>query len=189
MEIIKTTLDEVTNQVLNNITDQSEGIIYHVFNENCVIVGRNGGSSIEQIQKHEIRMVQINHEGGTIVASPGDISIGIFTKDYKGREYRDEIVDKLINRLRENGYKAVVEGNDVLIDGRKVVGFGSRIFGKILYTAIHIAINSNMDLIKTICTKDMQKTPDALTNYGINTQDILDIMSEVFEQEIVKITL
>ena len=185
MKIIKTTLDEVTNQVFNNISDQSEGIIYHVFNENCAIVGRNGGSSIEQIQKREIRMVQINHEGGTIVASPGDISIGIFTKDYKGREYRDEIVDKLINRLRENGYNASIDGNDVVINDRKVIGYGSRRFGDILYTAMHIAVNTNLEMIKTICTKDMKKIPDALVNYGINTGDILEIMSKVFEYQCV----
>ena len=184
MEIIKTTLDEVTNQVFSKISDQSECIIYHVFDENCAIVGRNGGSNIDRIRKHGIRMVEINHEGGTIVASPGDISIGIFTKDYKGREYRDDIVIKIINRLRENGHDASIDGNDVVIDGRKVVGYGSRRFGNILYTAIHIAVNTDLELIKAVCTKDMNKIPDALSNYGIYTEDVLGIMSDVFGQKL-----
>ena len=185
MEIIKTTLDEVGNNVFSHLSNKSEGIIYHVFDENCAIVGRKGGSSIERIQECGIRMVQINHEGGTIVASPGDISIGMFTKDYKGHEYRDKIVNKIINRLRENGYNASIDGNDVVINDRKVIGYGSRRFGDILYTAMHIAVNTNLEMIKTICTKDMKKIPDALVNYGINTGDILEIMSKVFEYQCV----
>lgn len=184
MEIIKTTLDDVTNLVLGILSEQKEAVVYCLADDYCAVVGSNGGANEDRIRDLGIKMVQIKHEGGTIILSPGDVDIGIFTAGYQGHGYRKRIVDRIIDKLNENGYKAVVEGNDVLIDGRKVVGFGSRIFGKILYTAIHIAVDSNMDLIKTICTKDMQKTPDALMNYGINTQDILDIMSEVFEQEI-----
>lgn len=184
MNIIKTTLDDVTNQVFDFLSNQSEGILYCVMDENCTIVGNRGGSSVDAIKKHGLRMVQVKHEGGTIVTSPGDISIGIFTEGYKGRDYRDKIVNRLIDRLRENGHIATVDQNDLVVNGRKVVGFGSRMFGKILYTAIHIAVNTDINLIKAICTKNMKKVPDALSNYGINTDDVLAIMSDVFGETV-----
>lgn len=184
MEIIKTSLDEVSGLVLGILSDQREAVVYCVADDHCAVVGSNGGADLEQIQKAGIKMVQIKHEGGTIVLSPGDVDIGIFTEGYQGHEYRNEIIDRLINRLQENGHEAFIEDNDVLVNGRKVVGFGSRMFGKILYTAIHIAVKTNIDLIKSICTKDMKKVPDALTNYGINTAYVLNIMSEVFKQKL-----
>lgn len=182
MEIKKTTLEDVNDLVFDILSNQSEAIVYCIADDNCAVVGNNGGADLYEIRKSGIKMVQINHEGGTIVLSPGDVDIGIFTEGWYGKDYRSEIIDRIINKLRKKGHNAVVSGNDVLVNGKKIVGFGSRMYGKILYTAIHIAVNTNVDLIKKICTKDMVKSPDALSNYGIDTQDVLDIMTEVFEE-------
>ena len=182
MEIYKTTLDEVNDLVFEILSEQKEAMVYCIADENCAVIGTNGGADLQNIQKLNLKTVEIKHEGGTIILSPGDVDIGIFTKGYEGHAYRDNLINLIIEKAAEKGYKAVVSGNDVLINGRKVIGFGSRYYGEILYTAIHIAVYINLELIKTICTKKMSKTPDALSNYGIYTTDILDIMSVVFIQ-------
>lgn len=181
MQIIKTTFDAVTDLVAGIISGQKECCVYCVGDEPCAIVGSNGGASVRAIQAQGIRMVKINHEGGTIVASPGDVQIGIFTVGYSGRDYRDRIVERIVAALKANGHDAVVADNDLLVNGKKVVGFGSRMFGRILYTAIQVSVDVNMGLIRTICTKPMMKTPDGLKNYGITTQDIVDILFDVLQ--------
>lgn len=176
MEIIKTTFDEVTDLVANILSEQKETCVYCVSDENCAIVGSNVGANMQAIQNHGVRLVQIKHEGGTIIASPGDVQIGIFTEGYMGHAYRDTIVNSIIDKLKANGHDAILANNDILVNGKKVVGFGSRMFGKILYTALQISIDIDIDLIRLICTKPMSKTPDGLKNYGVTTQDVLDIL-------------
>ena len=180
MEVIQVTLDSVTDVVSDILTNQKEACVYCVANENCAVVGSNGGANIRKINNLGIRMVQINHEGGTIILSPGDVEIGIFTEGYVGNNYRNSIINGVLDLLKQNGHDAVVCGNDVLVNGRKVIGFGSRMFGKILYTAIQISVNINLDLIKVLCTKQMVKQPDALMNYGVTTEDILGILEKTF---------
>lgn len=182
MEIIKTTFEDVTDLVTGILSEQKEACVYCVGDEYCAIVGSNCGANTNEIQKRGIRLVAINHEGGTIIASPGDVQIGIFTEGYTGNIYRENIINNIITKVRNNGYNVVIANNDILVNGKKVVGFGSRMFGKILYTAIQVSINIDVDLIKSICTKRMEKIPDGLKNYGIITQDILDILFDTIPQ-------
>lgn len=179
MECIRVTMEEVTDVVRNIISEQKEAIVYCVQDSNWAIIGRNGQEDIRKAENLKMKYVQVNNEGGTIVTSPGDVDIGIFTIGYYGNYLKDEIVEKIINKVGENGYAAVLDGNDVLINDRKVVGFGSRMFGKILYTAIQISVDANLDLIRNICTKKSRKEPEGLNKYGISTQDIMEIMTDV----------
>lgn len=183
MEIIKVTLDEVSDVVFDLLSKQKEGIVYCVADKHCAVVGNNGGADFKAIEQADIKMVQIRHEGGTIVLSPGDVDVGIFTKGFAGKEYREIVVEKIRKKLKETGVETELNGNDLLINGKKVIGFGSRFFGEILYTAIHFAVNTDIELIKKICTKNMNKEPDSLQNYKINTTDILEILSETFERD------
>ena len=176
MKIVETTFAEVTDLVSSILSDQTETCVYCVGNEHAAIVGRSVGSDLQKIRDRGVRLIQINHEGGTIITSPGDVQIGIFTEGYSGNVYRDQIIGDIIKLLQTKGHDAVVVNNDILVNGRKVVGFGSRMYGKILYTAIQVSIDIDVDLIQSICTKAMKKVPDGLKNYGIDTQDILNIL-------------
>lgn len=177
MKIIETTYSTVSELIEEILTNQEEAFVYAIGTENCAIIGRNGGADIQAIKDKNIRYVEINHEGGTIISSPGDVEIGIFTKGYYGREIiRDGIINDIVKLIKEKGHNVEIDNNDILINNRKVVGFGSRMYGELLYSAIQISVNCNIDLIKSICTKPMKKQPDGLANYGISTEDILQIM-------------
>lgn len=179
MNVIKTTFDNVSDLVAQILSSQTEACVYCVGDENCVIVGSNGGVNRVEVERLGVKMVEIKHEGGTIVASPGDVQIGIFTQGYKGDEYRKAIIGRLMELLLENGHSASLEQNDILVNGKKVAGFGSRMFGNILYTAFQISVNVDINLIKSICTKPMVKTPDGLSNYGVTTDHVLNILFDI----------
>lgn len=176
MEIIKTTFEDVTELVSGILSSQSEVCVYCVSDKNVAIVGKNATANVDEISKRGLQLIRINNEGGTIITSAGDVQIGIFTEGYSGDEYRSRIIDALINKLKANGQDAVIVNNDVLVNDRKVIGMGSRMFGKILYTAIQCSVNIDLELIKAVCTKPMNKIPDGLSNYGVTTEDVIEIL-------------
>lgn len=180
MKIVPVTFDTVSTEVFKALQSDEEVCIYCVADEYAAVVGTNQGSSFEEISKANIRLIQIKHEGGTIILSPGDVDIGIFTKDFSGHDYRDKIIEKIISLVDIDPSRISHVNNDILIDGKKVIGYGSRRYGEVLYTAIHVSIDANLDLIKKICTKPMKKEPGSLSNYNITSEDIKKIIYEVF---------
>jgi hypothetical protein len=42
----------------------------------------------------------------------------------------------------------------------------------------HISIDCNLELIKDVCTKPMEKVPCGLGQYGITTQQVVDWLNE-----------
>ena len=183
MKIIPVTLDTVTTEVFQVLKLNQECCIYCVADQTAAVVGTNLGSNLETIKQTGTKLIQINHEGGTIVLSAGDVDIGIFTKDFSGHDYRDKILQRLMSLIEIDKDRIVWDNNDILIDGKKVVGYGSRRYSDILYTAIHISINANLELIQKICTKPMVKVPGSLSDYNIKSEDIVRILYDIFDDE------
>lgn len=183
MRLIKATLDDVGEIVQEALSCGEDRAVYCVADEHCAVVGSNDGANFDAIDRFSVRLVQIKHEGGTIVLSPGDVDVGIFTQGYKGDEYRAEIVNKLVALIHKHGGQAEVSGNDVMVDGKKVCGFGSRMFGRTLYTAIHISVGMDLELIKNICTKKMSKIPAGLESLEITTEEVMRIVFDVLDDK------
>lgn len=181
MKIIQVTLETVTEEVARSLQSKEESCIYCIAEKNAAVVGTNHGANLKVIEDEQVKLIQISHEGGTIVLSPGDVDIGIFTKDYSGDKYREEIINRIIGTLVIDKDRITREKNDILIDGKKVIGYGSRMYGDILYTAIHVSINANLELIKKICTKPMEKIPGSLSDFYITSQHIEKIIYEVLK--------
>lgn len=181
MEIIKSTLVN-SEEVINNVLiQQKEAVVYCIPDDYCVVIGSNEQVNWDAVYNLGLKYGNVNHEGGVIVTSPGDVEIGIFTKGYHGQDIRNAIVEKIIAKLAENNIYAQISGNDVLINGRKVVGFGSRMFGDILFTSLQVSVNVNLELIGAVCTKPIIKIPDGLSNYGITTEFITNAIFEVLK--------
>ena len=176
MNIFKTNINNVVDYVKDIMSRQEEACIYAVSDDNYVATGSNGDTNLEKMYDLGIKKVPIIHEGGTIVLSPGDVEVGIFTYDYRGQKIRDNILQDIVSLCRQKGHQAILSGNDIMVNGKKVGGSGSRFFGKMLFTTIQVSVGINLELIKEICTKPMIKVPDGLSNYGITTEEILDIL-------------
>jgi lipoate-protein ligase A len=97
---------------------------------------------------NNIPILDLKNEGGTIVCGPGTIGLGFFTEEFKGHEYRDEIINTIVSKLKENGYNPIFSENDVLIENKKIMSSSSRRYGKLLFTAVLFSINTPIDLIK-----------------------------------------
>lgn len=110
------------------------------------------------------------NNSGTILGNPGNIVIGYMGEP--GTEWRDNFVAYFVDWLKGKGLNAEYTKNDVLVDGYKVCGMCVTRYGRIDYTGGIISLNVNLDHIKAICKKPMEKVPKGLSDYGITTEEV-----------------
>ena len=106
----------------------------------------------------------------TILGNTGDVVIGHFYEADNG--WRDKFVTYFMDWLKSKGLNAEYVKNDVLVDGYKVCGMCVTRYGRIDYTGGIISMNVNLDHIKSICKKPMEKVPKGLSEYGITTEEV-----------------
>ena len=183
MEFIKVTPYDAENIVKNNMSNKKEICACCVADEPFVIVGNSLGSNEEVAKQLNMPIAHMGNEGSTIISDVGDVDIGLLTYGYVGNDIRDELINAISNKIY-NKYKIEmnIDGNDHMIENKKVIGHGSRMYGDILYTAIHISINTNLGLIRQICTKQMNKTPGQLSDYGITTVFVVNTLKRIIKK-------
>lgn len=115
-------------------------------------------------------VVETYNNGSTVVHSKGDILFGHFYEP--DNDWKDKFVAYLVDWLKSKGLNAEYVKNDVLVDGYKVCGMAITRYGRIDYTGGFISMNVNLDHIKAICKKPMEKVPKGLSDYGITTEEV-----------------
>lgn len=115
-------------------------------------------------------VVETYNNGSAVVHSKGDVLFGHFAEPYNG--WYDRFIAHFADWLKGKGLNAEATKNDVLVDGYKVCGMAVTRYGKIDYTGGFISINVNLDHIKAICKKPMEKVPKGLSEYGITTEEV-----------------
>lgn len=84
--------------------------------------------------------------------------------------------------LKDKGLNAVIDNNDILIDGYKV---SSGTEGEIKgwrYFGYQISVNQDIDLISTVCKKEMVKPPKGLSEFGVTTEQVVDFCNNFWEK-------
>lgn len=181
MEIIKVTPDNGEKQIFDIISKQKETCIFCIVDRTVIVAGIKNDVNIDIAKQNNIQILHLQNEGGTIVAAPGTVGLAFFTKDFTGHEYRDKVISTVISQLKKNGYEPTLDKNDVLINNKKIMSSSSHRYGDLLFTAILFSINTpDINLIKQICTKPMKKIPGDLNDYGITSQDIENIIYDIF---------
>ena len=150
-----------------------EDIFLAVFDETAVHFGAEGGFDLDKIVEKQLNIYNIHRAGGAIVTSPGDIVYCFITKQ-DNIYFNMELRNFLAKKLSKMNVPVEQTKNDLLVDGKKCFGFMHKNLGGRKFYGGHISINCNLELIKEVCTKPMEKTPVGLASYGIVTDDVID---------------
>lgn len=182
MEIIELTAHNIMEGFSNIISNKKECFVYGIPDNNYVFTGTSNLCDLEYCKENNIKLLPIPNEGGVIVLSKGDVEIGIFKNN--GWLICKNFMNDLYKKLKDIVPNISIEGNDLIIDEKyKCVGSSSRNLGDAknpyIYTAIHISLNINLDLIKNICKKPMNKIPKGLGDYGITTEEMVELVKEI----------
>lgn len=138
--------------------------------ETCILKGADSLNE-DYCRAKGISVYKTHNFGGTIVNFKGDICIANYQTDFN--KFGEKFLIDLSDWLKTKNINSTMSENDLLIDGiYKVASFTSQYINGCLYTAIHISVNMDIELIKAICTKPMNKIPKGLTEYGITGKEI-----------------
>lgn len=185
MKIIELTAQNILDRFNDVISNRKQCFVYGIPDNNYVFPGTNNIIDEKFCTSRDVKLLPIPNQGGVIVLSKGDVEIGIF-KD-NGWDVCENYMKALCDKLKEKVTNIEVDGNDLIIDRKyKCVGSSSRNLGDAknpyIYTAIHISLSVDLELIQHICKKEMVKIPKGLGDYGITTEEIVDLVTKLAKE-------
>ena len=158
------------SEVEKIIASGQKSIIYGIADTPYVQVHRKTQVDENVCRELGYGIIELYHNGGTLVLNPGDVLMGHFGDPEN--EWHNRFIAHFVDWLKDKGLNAVNDGNDVLLDGYKVCAYCVTRYGRIDYTGTFIGVNTNLDHIKAICRKPMVKVPKGLSEYGISTEEV-----------------
>lgn len=179
MEVLKLTQKEWMSEDTQSVQAGMHRISYGVLESPVAIVYRKSQVDETVCDKLGCEVVESYCNSSTIVANVGDLLIGHFYAPENG--WRDRFATHFVEWLKSKSLNAEYTDNDILVDGYKVCGTCITRYGRIDYTSVFIGINTNLDHIKAICRKPMQKIPKGLSEWGITTEEIEQMFLEFCE--------
>lgn len=146
--------------------------------------GRNADIDFDFCNAENIPTFFINRSGGAIVLFSGNVAIdAVFSMVSFQMEF--DFLSDFKKYLKSRGIEAVINGNDLMIGDKKVVGAVGEVlpepFLGLTYLGFSISINTDVELINKICTKPMEKIPGALSDYGITTDEVMEFALDWFD--------
>jgi hypothetical protein len=178
MKIYKITNDNYFNILESIIKNKEESIAWGVATDNVIVTGRNAINE-EYCKENNLDVYYSTNEGGTIVLSSGDVEFNIFR--YGGWKDGENIINKILEYLKTRIENISLQGNDLLVDNKYKVGsYSSKNTGnEFLYTGIHLSVNVDLEMIKNICLKPMNKIPRGLSEYGVTTGEMVELIKNI----------
>ena len=179
--MIRVTLPEFCDNLNDYITSKETITVWGIYDQTEVNYG-NDDCNVEYCEEHTIHCYKSRNDGGCIVNFAGTINIADFRPSSEGWVYPQFCYD-FSEYLKEKGLNATYDGNDVLIDGYKVAsGFGYNLPPdfKRQYTGLGFFFNQDIELIRNICLKPMEKEPKGLEQYGITTEECAEWAADWF---------
>ena len=165
--------DTCLSQVFQAIASGQTKFQFMISDTTFVFNCRDGFNK-EFCDKHNIPIYYTETNGGTIVSTPGDVSLCICIPANLGID-DSYILSHIASILSKYTDKIVVDGNDILQDGRKILGSASYRQNEMYALVAHMSFNDNSNLISQICLKPMaEKIPGSLRN----------ISPEQFQEEV-----
>lgn len=149
-EYIETTQEKCLKDVFKAIEERKTCFLFADTEKTFVF---NGTAKLNKdyCNKYDIPVYPIETRGGTIISSVGDLSLGICCPKSIGidRKYILNEIKDILQRYTK--LSVTVNGNDILVDGKKVIGSSSYSKNEVFMFVCHISFNDNKKLISNIC--------------------------------------
>ena len=171
-EVYYVDVKTLTTELENAIRNEKFGI-YISTSDSLYAFHGSDPIDYELCDNLNVCVAELYHQGGTIIGSSADLGIEIVAPIDLGLDASFmlnkfyEIISKYIDNV-------TITGNDILVDGKKVMGSMRRNIGKTFIWAAQISFQDYTDIINKICTKQSQKTPSYIDSEYL-TRDVLEM--------------
>lgn len=128
--------------------------------------------------KKKYKVIDGKFAGGTYVLFPNDIAFAWYTSE----SLLSDIVVELFRFLQSENVPVYEDGNDFMVKGKKLFGTMSMEVPNGCYEGIFFCFDPDIDLIKSVCVKEMKKEPIGLTTFGIKPEMIITFCRQMIEK-------
>lgn len=156
-EVFRIDIEEFAEAVEDAIINGKYGIYIPVAKG---FYAYHGTDSIDRelCKKLNVKVVDLNYNGGTIIGSSEDLSIEIVAPSELGIA-KNKINEKISKILGNHMEGVEINGNDILVDGKKIMGSMTRQVKNTFVWAAQISFGEYDSFIKQICSKISSKIP------------------------------
>jgi len=128
-----------------------------------------------------------DRKGSTVMAFQGDIYIYDLRLNKDHEPLIHKFIQDVITYLKiRTGKEAVLDGNDILLDNKKIFGMVFQYYptkyGDYSYMGGILSINSDANVIEKVCYKKSGKIPGSLMEYSITTDEMVEWLLKWFHQ-------
>ena len=177
MELQQLYLQDYKQTIQNAIINKKDCGLYAILPKNIIYRGK-GQINEEYAQSHNFEIYNSIDFGGGIVGFKGDIVVIIIKQD--GWDLPFCLLRLIRDFLQSKNINADIFDNDILVDGvYKVCSASSINVGdRYIYTGLQVSFNSDNDIISQICLKKSVKVPQGLAKYGVNNQEVFQLIKD-----------
>lgn len=145
-------MSNLVSALLGAVQNQEYGIINIYTDSTCVCHGNNEQKqlNIEYCENNNIPVYPYNSFGGNIVATKEDYGVAFFLPTSIDISIQ-LVLQNIVIILNKYFSNIEIEGNDILIDGKKVIGSGSFGNDNIFCGLIYFSMSDKKDLVYNIC--------------------------------------
>ena len=181
MQILEIKQTQWLEEAKNYLASGKYCIFRTVIETPVTLVYRKSQVDVEVCKSLGYDIYEAYYNGGTLVANAGDLAFAHFYS--VDNEWRERFVRYFINWLVGRGLNAEYDRNDILVDGYKVCATCVTRYGRIDYTTIFVGMSTNLEHIKQICKKRMEKVPKGLSEYGITSEEVEQMFLDFCNQD------
>lgn len=109
---------------------------------------------------------------GTIIVSPGDLSFLVMRPYDDTKSICDEFEQHLLSFIKSKFADAELSGNDILVNGKKIIGTASNILDGMTLFMFMASYNNNEKLISSLCSPGHDnKTPYSIDSSILSKEE------------------
>lgn len=169
-EIRYVDIAEVSQAVEKAIAEKDYGVYIPVVDG---LYAYHGTDDIdhELCKNLNVRVVDMNYVGGTIIGSSDDFSIEILLPNDIGIT-ANEIITKIASIISTHINGVSIDGNDILINGEKVLGSMTRRINGVFVWAAQATFGNYVKEIEKICNKKSIKKPSRINSEKLTKRSL-----------------
>ena len=170
-KVFRPTLDELAEVCATSIKNEECKIIIP-YEEGLHVWEGDQKVDYELCEELGVQVVNASVGGGTFVGSDKDFTMMVVMPRSIGFEYLD-ILNKLAELISKSVEGIEVNGNDLLLDGKKVCGTTWNTTENTCIFTCQVTFEDYTEYIEKLCTKKSNKTPSYINN-SLLTRDQLE---------------
>lgn len=157
-------------QAAQRFRQVGEGRVWLISSEPSAVYGDPRYLSLSDCRRLGVFTWKADHVAGCIVSAPGDLNVAEYSPE------ESDLGPRLLRTLAAHLNDTEIDGNDLLLKGKKVASWASMRCRGLTQTTAHVSLGLDPGLIEAICRKEQKKLPGILP--GVHAETIIEWMGE-----------